>query len=137
MSAIIPAPKKRRIAVKDSQRKALQDWYNDDSNGKQSLQSCSCWWQAKYGYLLNKSTCSEILSNQYARLDQSTSVAAWKDSARESNGNWPDLEEALIEWVQWYEASHNTLIGEILHLKAIQFWNRLPHRRQKSPDCEI
>lgn len=121
-----PSIKKSRIAVKDSQRKALRDWYNDDSNGKQSLESCSHWWQEKYGYALNKSTCCEILSSKYARLDQSTSVVAWKDKARESYGDWPVLEEALFEWEQRYDAGHNTLTDEILRLKALQFWNRLP-----------
>lgn len=121
-----PAIKKSRIAVKDSQRKALRDWYNDHSNGKQSLESCSHWWQEKYGYALNKSTCCEILSNKYARLDQSTSVVACKDKARESHGDWPVLEEALFEWEQRYQGGHNTLTDEILRLKAIQFWDRLP-----------
>ena len=121
-----PAIKESRIAIKDSQRKALRDWYNDDSNGKQSLESCSRWWQEKYGYALNKSSCCQILSNQYARLDQINSVVAWQDKARESHGDWPVLEEALFEWEQRYEAIHNTVTDEILRLKAIQFWDRLP-----------
>lgn len=124
------AIKKSRIAIKDSQRKALRDWYNDDSNGKQSLESCSRWWQEKYGYALNRSTCSEILSNQYARLDQVTSVVAWQDKTREPHTSLPDLEEALFEWEQRYEAGHNTLTDEILRLKAIQFWNRLPRYKR-------
>lgn len=80
----VQATQKRRIAVKDSQRKALRDWYHDDSNGKQSLKSCSRRWQEKYGYLLNRATCSKILSSQYAHLDEASSIVTGKDSARES-----------------------------------------------------
>ena len=42
-SAGPPAAKKRRIPIKDSQRKALRVWYNDDSNGKQSIETCGHW----------------------------------------------------------------------------------------------
>ncbi len=33
--------------------------------------------------------------------------------------------------MQRYETTHNTPTGEILHLKAIQFWNRLPYYQGK------
>ena len=120
-----PPAKRRRKAIKDSQRKALRDWYNDGSNGKQSLQSCSQWWKAKYGYVLSTSSCSDTLSSKYSHLDAGP-VLAWKDKARDTPHDWPVLEEALFEWEQRYEAGHNTLTGEILRLKAIQFWRQLP-----------
>lgn len=126
-----PRPaKKRRIAIKDSQRKALRDWYNDDSNGKQSLASSSQWWKDKYGYALNIATCSEILSSKFAHLDAGP-VLVWKDRARETPHDWPALEEALFEWIKRYETGHNTLNGEIIRVKATQFWERLPEYQGK------
>ena len=60
--------KRSRKVISNSQRKALRDWYNDDSNGKQFLKFASQWWLKTYGYELNISTCGEILSQQWAYL---------------------------------------------------------------------
>ena len=59
-----PRTGKPRKAILDSQRRALRAWYNDDSNGKQSLRSSGQWWEKQYGYVLNTSTLSEILSQK-------------------------------------------------------------------------
>ena len=46
------AAKKRRIPIRDSQRKVLRGWYNDNSNEQQSLESCDHWWK------VNSSSCN-------------------------------------------------------------------------------
>lgn len=49
-------------------------------------------------------------------------------------GYWQTLEEALFEWVQRYEGARQTLTGEIIILKANQFWERLPcYQGQHTP----
>ena len=62
-STISPSiyPRKRK-SIKASKRKALRQWYNNNSADKQSLASAGRWWQEQYGYKLSAATCSEILS---------------------------------------------------------------------------
>ena len=59
-------PKYPRKPIQNSQRKALRAWYYDDSNQvsirRFKLKACSRWWQQTYGYHLNSSTASEIIS---------------------------------------------------------------------------
>ena len=74
---------------------------------------------------MNSSTCSEILSSKWARLDEK-SVPVGKDSYRSREGNWKVLEDVLFEWVQRYEAGKDPLTDTILREKALQFWNELP-----------
>ena len=120
-----PPAKKSRKAIKVSQRKALRAWYNDDSNGKQSLRSAGQWWLRTYGYVLNSSTCGEILSQKWAYLDD-TSISTGQDSSKGRECQWKELEEALFEWEQRYEAENNPLTGAILREKAQEFWRKLP-----------
>ena len=120
-----PPAKQSRKAIKASQRKALRAWYNDDSNGKQSLQSAGQWWLRTYGYVLNSSTCSDILSEKWAHLDD-TPISADQDPVRGRGGQWKELEKALFEWVQRHEAENNPLTGAILRQKAQEFWRKLP-----------
>lgn len=123
---------KKRIPIKE--RKALRGWYNDDSNGKQSLYTSGQWWKTTYGYELNTSTCSEILGLKYAYLDIVAGIPEWKDKIKGKIGYWQTLEEALFEWVQRYEGARQTLTGEIIILKANQFWERLPcYQGQPTP----
>ena len=117
--------KRTRKSIQNSQRKALRVWYNDDSNGKQSLESASQWWLTTYGYKLNTSTASEILSQKWAHLDDK-SIHTWQDSRRNREAKWTALEDALFEWVQRYEAGNNPLTGAILRQKAEHFWRQLP-----------
>ena len=82
-----PPAKKSRKGIKNSQRKALQDWYNDDSNGKQSLKSASQWWLTKYGYELSSLTASKILSLKWTHLDNKP-VITWQDSYKSREAKW-------------------------------------------------
>lgn len=120
-----PPAKKSRKAIKNSQRKALRAWYNDDVNGKQSLQSAGQWWERTHGYVSNSFTCSEILSQKWAFLDD-ISVSSKTDFSKAREARWKELEEALFEWEQRYEARNNPLTGAILREKAQEFWRKLP-----------
>ena len=70
MSSFLSPKKKPRKVIKDSQKKALRDWYNDDSNEKQFFRSSSRWWEEQYDYALNIFTLSEIFSQKWAHLDE-------------------------------------------------------------------
>ena len=78
-----------------------------------------------YGYKLNTSTVSEILSRKWAHLDDK-SIHTWQDSRRTREAKWTVIEDALFERVQRYEAGNNPLTGAILRQKAEQFWRQLP-----------
>ena len=120
-----PPAKQSRKAIKVSQKKALRAWYYDYSNGKQSLQSAGQWWLRTYGYELSPSTCCEILSEKWAYLDD-TPISTGQDPAIRRGGQWKELEEALFEWEQRYEAGDNPLTGAMFRQKAEEFWRKLP-----------
>jgi hypothetical protein len=122
-------PKRPRKPIQNSQQKALRTWYYDDSNqalmGRFKLEACSRWWQQSYGYHLNSSTASEIISVKWAWLDNEA-IPEWRDTKRHRNPERGVLQEALFEWRQRYEGAKNIVTGEVLRTKATQFWERLP-----------
>ncbi len=124
-----PPSKRPRKPIQDTQGKALRAWYYNDSNqvsmGRSNLEACSRWWQQTYGYHLNSSTASEIISSKWARLDNEA-IPKWRDTKRHRNPKWGALEEALFEWEQRYEGAKNIVTGDVLRIKATQFWERLP-----------
>ena len=75
--------------------------------------------------VLNSSTCSEILSQKWAFLDD-ISISSKNDSSKAREAHWKELEEALFEWKQRYGAGNNPLTGAILREKAQEFWRELP-----------
>ena len=75
--------------------------------------------------MLNSSTCSEILSQKWAFLDN-ISISSQNDSSKAREAHWKELEEALFEWKQRYEAGNNPLTGAMLREKAQEFWRELP-----------
>ena len=64
--------KRPRMAIQNSQRKALQAWYCDPTTplgAKKTLANASTWWNSQYRYSISALTASEILSSKYAHLD--------------------------------------------------------------------
>ena len=123
-----PPSKRPRKPIQDSQRKALRAWYYDDSNQvsmeRSKLKACSRWWQQTYDYHLSSFTASEIISSKWARLDNEA-IPEWRDTKRHRNSEWNALKEALFEWEQRYEGAKNIVTGDVLRIKATQFWERL------------
>jgi hypothetical protein len=133
--APISPPKKRakqRHQPTNEMKKALRDWYNDDSffgngpQGAKTLQDAGWWWEKKYGWFLRSSTVSDYLSSsKYEFLDDPTNH--WKkNQARSRSEKWDILEEALFEWEQRFENANGACTGDILREKATEFWNKLP-----------
>jgi hypothetical protein len=115
-----PPPAKRpRQAISHSQRNALRAWYRDSATGsKKTLADASVWWNSQYGYILNSTTASDILSSKYAFLDNNDSDKA-ANTKRDRGPKWEVLEAALADWA--------LRLGDLLRLKATEFWNKLPH----------
>ena len=124
-----PSNKRPRRAILNSQKKALRVWYYDDSHhailGKSKLEACSHWWNQQYGYTISNSTISEIISSKYAHLNEDESLHR-RDAKRDRSAKWKALEEALFEWEQRYEGADHVVTGEVLRVKATEFWSKLP-----------
>ncbi|KAK7954764.1 mariner-Tc1 transposon family protein [Apiospora saccharicola] len=142
----VPKPRegkmKSRKAITNTQRRALRKWFFDPTtkDGPKTHNDASLWWQQAYGYYLNSSTVSEILSYKYDPLDN----AASSDPAycqtgtrkRQRPPKWETLEEELIKWVFMYEsiAGEGSVSGAMLRERGAELWNTLEcHRGMPMP----
>jgi hypothetical protein len=121
----IPAAKRPRIAISNAQKKALRAWYFDSSVPKRTLADASTWWQTKYGYSLSSSTAGDILSAKNAFLDDESTRINLKSKSNKG-AKWETLEEALGDWAIRFDEAHGTVSGDLLRIKATEFWQRLP-----------
>lgn len=120
----------RRTAT-NQQRRALRQWWNDDSYGVRSQKDAISWWFNKFGWELKPSTCSDILSAKWAYLDADSALPLSRfqlASQRTRPSKWPTLEAALIEWAIRYDKhpDSGSTTGDILRYKATEFWSKLP-----------
>jgi Fission yeast centromere protein N-terminal domain len=66
--------RKRRRAITDVEKKAIRDWWAAASPGQKSHKKLRAWFQETHYHTISQSFISEILSDQYKRLDKSTKV---------------------------------------------------------------
>ena len=114
--------KRPRIAISNAQKKALRTWYYTPGI-KKTLAEASTWWYSQYGYTLSSSTASDILSNKNTHLDSDHINLKSKNSRA---AKWDTLEKALSDWALLFDQAHGTVTGDLLRLKATQFWPSLP-----------
>ncbi len=128
---------KRRRSITNAQRRALRAWYFDDTmSGNKTHLDASAWWQETYGYRLNSSSISEILSYKYAPLDDVADLDAGPHANRRRDraAKWEQLEEELIKWVRSHEEAGTHISGSMLRKKASELWLQLPcYRGQPCP----
>jgi hypothetical protein len=136
-SAAIPTAElrecKRRRAITNAQRRALRAWFFDSDTPK-SQSDASLWWQETYGYYLNSSTVSEILSYKYNPLDAegapspSEAPSLVDERKRHRPAKWEELEEELVRWVFWHElvAGEGSVTGNMLRHKGTELWYSMP-----------
>lgn len=131
---------RRRRAISNAQRRALRAWFFGQPTAKRSQAEASTWWRQAYGYHLNSSTVSEIVSYKYDVLDKPVAEAASIDLSqrererkRQRAAKWEDLEEALIEWVFRCETTMGRAVtGNMLRQRAVALWHEMP-RYHDSP----
>ena len=116
-------PKQRRIPITNTQKRALRQLYHSTPPPKPKYDALQQWWAQEFGNSIGKSSISEILSSKYEYLDTS---AISSDTKRTRAVKWEVLEECLFEWEQRYEATGNTITGDVLRYKATELWNKLP-----------
>lgn len=117
--------KKRRRAITDVERKALREFYHDQSNtngGRPSGKDMRHWFETRFHHLPSESTISEILSSKYARLDEDLSHPAAK---KNRPALYPDLEIALFDWQQRMQTNEAAITGELLQEMASKLWDKL------------
>ncbi|KAH8193786.1 hypothetical protein TruAng_012048 [Truncatella angustata] len=122
----------KRRAITNTQRRALRDWYFESAVEKpaKTHTDASLWWERMYGYYLNSSTVSEILSYKYDPLDNVSLDRAYCQGShrkRQRPPKWESLEEELIKWAYWHEcvAGIGPITGAMLRERGTELWNAL------------
>ena len=118
-----PVAKRPRIAISNAQKKALRTWFSTPIGGKKTLTDASTWWNSNYGYPLSLSTASDILSSRNQHLDSDDFNPKAK---KDRSARWEVLEAALSDWALRFDQAHGIVTGDLLRLKATEFWNNLP-----------
>lgn len=80
------------------------------------------WFQAEYNHSLSSGLISDILSSKYSHLDEDSSFP--RDLKRQRRENWPELENALYEWIKQVEGQVS-ISSEIIWHKAQFFWDKI------------
>ena len=80
------------------------------------------WFEATYNRSISTSSVSDILGSRFKYLDGSSRRPAATKRVRAEQ--WPDLEEALYQWVRRAEDTI-PITGELLKQKAQFFWQNL------------
>jgi hypothetical protein len=135
------AKMKSRKAITNTQRRALRKWFFDPTtkDGAKTHADASFWWEENYGYYLNSSTVSEILSYKYDPLDNISADPAYcqiDSRKRQRPPKWETLEEELIKWAFWHEcvAGNGPVTGAMLKDRGTELWNTLEcHRGMPMP----
>lgn len=83
------------------------------------------WFKATYDHTLSSGLISDILSPKYSHLDTdslpSRDSRDSRDSKRQRREHWPELEEALFEWILCVE-EQIPISAEVIRQKAQFFW---------------
>jgi hypothetical protein len=123
-----------RHPVTNEQRRALRQWWNNESHGIRSQKEAISWWFSQFGWELKSSTCFDILSAKWVHLDIDTLPSSQLSSQRDRSSKWSTLEAALIEWQIQYDKHPDSgpTTGDLLRYKATEVWNKL-HEYQGLP----
>ena len=73
------------------------------------------WFEVEYNHTLSSGLISDILSSKYSHLDDS--LPPPRDLKRQRRENWPELENALYDWVTRAEGQIS-ISAEIIQHKA-------------------
>jgi hypothetical protein len=80
------------------------------------------WFKDTYDHTLSSGLISDILSRKYDYLDADSLPS--RDAKRQRRENWPELENALFEWIIRVEGQI-PISAEIIRRKAQSFWEKI------------
>ena len=104
-------PKRRRKGVPEYPRKALRQYYFDQTP-KPTQRKCAQWFLQEYDQVITQGTVSESLSEKWKFLDELEDIST--STIRRRDVLWPHLESRLAEWKQQVDAEGGTVTGESL-----------------------
>ena len=108
----------------DKQKKALQTYSYNDSNGKPSYKALQQWFSQKYNHTPALSTILKILTSKaYERLNEDSKQPGVKQNR---SSQWPELEVVLFEWQQRMQMKRATITRELIWTAAQDLWIQLP-----------
>jgi hypothetical protein len=113
-------PKQRGITA--FQRRALRRYASQHPHLRQH--ALREWFTAEFQRNITQSTVSESLSAKFRHLDSEESTSNASQQQRERALRWPELDRALIKWVQESQSTL-PLTGEAIKEKATRFWRLL------------
>jgi len=82
------------------------------------------WFETSFGKPIRQNTISEVLSSRYSHLDEILAPTQLS-SKKQRLQAYPDLEEALSQWV-FQNRAHVTVTADILRAKARELWHSMP-----------
>jgi hypothetical protein len=120
--------RKNRKTATNHERRELRRWWADDSYGKRDHKDAIAWFQQNFQRSLSTSTVSDYLSKKYVHLDDQELSKYVLSSNRNRPPEHKELEKALAEWQLRYDRhpDSGSTTGELLVLKAKEFWAKLP-----------
>ncbi|KAG6300191.1 hypothetical protein E4U09_007331, partial [Claviceps aff. purpurea] len=93
--------KSKRHKITVAQRRALRNYHAQFPAVSQS--SLALWFDNQFGHRPTQGTISESLSDTFKALDDTTRYLN-PSATRLRAAQWPELEEALLEWQLRYES---------------------------------
>ena len=119
----------KRTALTDAERRSIRRRRTETG---ETQAETAAWFAAQpEGRTLNQSQISKIMSSSYMYLDDDNRKDSKLGSKRVTNGEYPDLENALFHWHLQMEKNKAILTGDILKAKAHDIWTRLPQYSQE------
>ncbi|KAF4227133.1 hypothetical protein CNMCM8980_007764 [Aspergillus fumigatiaffinis] len=110
----------QRKPISTSQKAALRAQKRLHPNATQK--DLRKWFQETYDHTLSSGLISDILSRKYDYLDADSLPT--RDAKRQRRENWPELENALFEWIIRVE-EQIPISAEIIRQKAQSFWEKI------------
>jgi hypothetical protein len=119
----------KRTAITDADRRNIR---RRRAETGETQAETAAWFAAQpKGRALNQSQISKIRSSSYAYLDDDNRKDGKLGSKRVTQGEYPDLEDALFHWHLQMEKKAAIITGDILRAKAHDIWTRLPQYIQQ------
>lgn len=111
----------RRLAITIEQKQALRA--HRRAFPTSSNLEVKRWFEVKYQQIISPSSVSEILSTKYIHLDNQINRPQSQKRLRQPQ--WPELEDALLQWIQHAETSI-PISSTMIRQKAEFFWMNMP-----------
>ncbi|KAJ5570902.1 mariner-Tc1 transposon family protein [Penicillium sp. DV-2018c] len=133
----------RRTTIPIEHKQALRAYRREHPSARNT--EIKAWFEAKYGRVISAPSVSEILSVKHAHLDKQSDPTQSQERPQQESGqdsaqeSWPDLEEALYQWIQPVAPSPTgsaatPISAAGIREKAQFLWQTLPqHQRQPMP----